>query len=172
MLLLLYFQGPQQGICRTQLIIGLRTVRLAAEAQVAQAVSVLVVQDENPGALYARALLRAHVALFHHKCTRLLFGALAVRVHESAWHIAIFFRGLDFVLCGNFSNFPTHSLHSRYAMLRSYAMFVRRALDPMITENVKRKVSVVGSDKSAIKKLFLEELHEEVSVCKLCTTGG
>jgi hypothetical protein len=42
----------------------------------------------------------------------------------------------------------------------------------MITENVKRKVSVVGSSKDAIKQLFLEELHEEVSVCKLCTTRG
>ena len=46
---------------------------------------------------------------------------------------------------------------------------MRRALDPMITENVKRKVSVVGTDPKAIKKLFLEELHEEVSSCKPCT---
>jgi hypothetical protein len=34
----------------------------------------------------------------------------------------------------------------------------------VITENVKRKVSVVGSDPKAIKKLFLEELHEEVTL--------
>jgi hypothetical protein len=47
-----------------------------------------------------------------------------------------------------------------------------RALDPMITENVKRKVSVVGSNPKEIKKLFLEELHEEVGVCRLCTSGG
>ena len=45
----------------------------------------------------------------------------------------------------------------------------------MITENVKRKVSVVGTDLKAIKKLFLEELHEEASsangalIC--CHTG-
>lgn len=41
----------------------------------------------------------------------------------------------------------------------------------MITENVKRKVSVVGSDKSAIKKLFLEELHEEVRFLGLRTNA-
>lgn len=31
-----------------------------------------------------------------------------------------------------------------------------------MTQNVKRKVSVVGSDPKAIKALFMEELHEEV----------
>jgi hypothetical protein len=41
---------------------------------------------------------------------------------------------------------------------------LHRALDPFITENVKRKVSVAGSDPKAIKKLFLEELNEEVSM--------
>lgn len=44
----------------------------------------------------------------------------------------------------------------------SRARILCRALDPFVTENVKRKVSVVGSDPKAIKKLFLEELHEEV----------
>lgn len=41
---------------------------------------------------------------------------------------------------------------------------MRRAIDPFMTENVKRKVSVVGTDPKAIKALFLEELREEVTI--------
>ena len=67
----------------------------------------------------------------------------------------------------NYSSFvfiTTCCCNSKISGQYKPSLHMRRALDPFITENVKRKVSVAGSDPKAIKRLFLEELNEEVNM--------